>query len=68
MTLKEINNSSERLNGVYEIRATTYTDGGNSFYYAWEVLFVNETLQDFINICNMRPISITGVRRLSDIV
>jgi hypothetical protein len=64
MTFKEINNSTEKMSGVYEIRGTTFTDGGNTFYYAWEVSFVNETLQDFINMTQVQPLSITGVRRL----
>jgi hypothetical protein len=66
MTFKEINNSTEKMSGVYEIRGTTFTDGGNTFYYAWEVSFVNETLQDFIDITQVQPLSITGVRRLGD--
>jgi hypothetical protein len=66
MTFKEINNSTEKMSGVYEIRGTTFTDGGNTFYYAWEVSFVNETLQDFINMTQVQPLSITGVRRLGD--
>jgi hypothetical protein len=66
MTFKEINNSTEKMSGVYEIRGTTFTDGGNTFYYAWEVSFENETLQDFINMTQVQPLSITGVRRLGD--
>ncbi|MCI4436542.1 MAG: hypothetical protein JHC33_07010 [Ignisphaera sp.] len=66
MTFKEINNGTEKMSGVYEIRGTTFTDGGNTFYYAWEVSFVNETLQDFIDITQVNPLSITGIRRLGD--
>jgi hypothetical protein len=66
MKFKEIDNNVERLSGVYEIRATTFTDGGNTFYYVWEVSFVNETLQDFIDACGIKPMSITGVRKLGD--
>jgi hypothetical protein len=66
MMFKEINNSSEKMSGVYEVRGTTFTDGGNTFYYAWEVSFVNETLQDFVDLTGVRPLSIAGVRRLGD--
>ena len=66
MEYKEINNSSDRISGAYEVRATTYTDGGNTFYYVWEVSFRNETLQDFIDATGIKPLSVTGVRRLGD--
>lgn len=57
---------NEKMSGVYEARATTYTDGGNTFYYAWEVSFVNESLNDFIKATGVNALSITGVRRLGD--
>jgi hypothetical protein len=66
MMFKEINNSSEKMSGGYEVRGITFTDGGNTFYYAWEVSFVNETLQDFVDLTGVKPLSITGVRRLGD--
>jgi len=66
MKFIEIGNNTEPLSGVYEVRATTFTDGGNTFYYAWELSFVNETLQDFIDACGIKPMSITGVRKLGD--
>lgn len=59
-------NGKEKMSGVYEVRGTTYTDGGNTFYYAWEVSFVNESLQDFIDATEIKTLSITGVRRLGD--
>jgi hypothetical protein len=65
MTFKQIDNN-EKMSGVYEVRATTYTDGGNTFYYVWEVSFVNESLQQFIDATEIQHLSITGVRKLGD--
>lgn len=59
-------NGNEKMSGVYEVRATTYTDGGNTFYYAWEVSFVNESLNDFIKATGVQHLSVTGVRKLGD--
>jgi hypothetical protein len=65
MTFTQLN-GNEKMSGVYEVRGTTYTDGGNTFYYAWEVSFVNESLNDFVVATGIKTLSITGVRRLGD--
>lgn len=66
MKFIQIKNNTFKISGVYEVRATTYTDGGNTFYYIWEVSFTNETLQDFIDATDIPNLSITGVRYLGD--
>ena len=65
MTFKELD-GKEKLSGIYEVRGTTFTDGGNTFYYAWEVSFVNESLHDFIIATEIHALSITGMRRIGD--
>lgn len=65
MKFLEINESAYALNGKYEVRATTYTDGGNTFYYQWEVEFNNETVEDFIKDTGIDTLSVTGLRYLA---
>lgn len=64
MTFKHINDN-EKLSGIYEVRCIAYLYDGYE-HHAWEVSFVNESLQDFINATEIKSLFITGIRRLGD--
>ena len=57
-------NNTDKLIGVYEVRATTFTDGGNTFYYVWEVEFDDESIADFVEAVGIKQLSVTGVREI----
>lgn len=67
MKFIEVSESTYKLNGKYEVRGTTYTDGGNTFYYVWEVEFNNETVKDFLTVAGINTLAITGLRYLEPI-